>query len=546
MLREIVGVANSFVTDIASLLLMGRKAAPTAEDGISMTVAPRVDLDRFRLRRFVDQLVNLGEVETHLEPVALADISAIVEASPKATLFKNAGPERFEIVGGVGGSRRRYAAAFGLSDERAVAREFARRMQDPQKAIEIAQGEAPVQQVVLTGDAVDLTRLPFYVQHQYDGAPYISSAIDYSVDPVTGRRNIGCRRLMLRSRTTMRSNLTQVSDLRRMFLEAVERGEHLPVNFAIGSHPLDFVTASIRVSPIDEFDLVGTVRGEPLPMVRAVSNGLLVPADAEIVVEGYFDKGGYSEMEGPYGEFLGYYGPVHVDPVYHVTAITMRTDALHQTVLHGTRHLARTEHSHQSGIIIEARMMQVLAEAGITPVAVYAVASAGGMLHARVSLPRSAQGKAREAIAALFAVPFLKHVYVVDEDVDVFSDADIEWAMANRFRADHDLVVSQGQMAFPMDVTVGPDRLTTKAGFDLTGPLARTGVEAQVAAPLRIEPAARFQTVEQALQSRPMHFAELMAVLGSRDGREIVIALDTLREQGSVARGENGEWSLTK
>jgi len=507
-----------------------------------MTSSARVDLDAFRLRRFVDHLEKLGEVETHREPVALADISAIIEASPKATLFKNAGPERFEIVGAVGGSRRRYAAAFPLTDERALAGEFARRMQSPQRAIEIAQGDAPVQQVVVTGDAIDLTRLPFHVQHQYDGAPYISSAIDYTIDPASGKRNVGCRRLMLRSRTTMRSNLTQMSDLKRMFLAAVERGEHLTVNFAIGSHPLDFLAACVRVSPLDEFDLVGTVRGAPLPMVRAVSNGALVPADAEVVVEGYFDKAGYTEIEGPYGEFLGYYGPAHIDPVFHVTAITMRKDALHQTVLHGTRHLARTEHSHQCAILTEARIAEVLKAAGITSAAVHAVASASGLLHARVALPQPS--RAREAIAALLAIPFLKHVYVVDADVDVFSDDDMEWAMANRFRADRDLVVAPGQMAFPMDVTAGADRLTTKAGFDLTGPLAKGGVEAKVARPPTIESATRFATVEQALASRPMHFTELMAALGSRDGREIVVMLDKLREQGAVTRGENGEWSL--
>jgi UbiD family decarboxylase len=509
-----------------------------------MTAVPRADLDRFRLRRFVDHLQDLGEVETHAEPVELADISAIIEASPKATLFKNAG--RFEIVGAVGGSRRRMAAAFGLSDVRALAAEYGRRMQSPQKAFEIPQGEAPVQQVVLTGDAIDLMRLPFHVQHQYDGAPYISSAIDYSIDPVTGRRNVGCRRLMLRSRTTMRSNLTQTSDLRRMFLESVARGEHLPVNFAIGSHPLDFVTASVRASALDEFDLVGTIRGAPLPMTRAVSNSLLVPADAEIIVEGYFDKAGYSEPEGPYGEFLGYYGPVHVDPVYHVTAITMRKDPLHQTVLHGTRFMARAEHSHQSGVIIEARIMQLLKEAGIAASAVYAVASAGGLMHARVALARGAQGRARDAIKTVLAIPFVRHVYVVDEDVDVFSDDDIEWAMANRFRADQDLVLVPGQMAFLMDVMAGSDRLTTKAGFDLTAPLAKDGIEARVVSATRIAPAARYQTVEQALAARPMYFTELMASLGSKDGREIILTLDEMREQGQVTRGQNGEWVLTK
>jgi hypothetical protein len=97
-----------------------------------------------------------------------------------------------------------------------------------------------------------------------------------------------------------------------------------------------------------------------------------------------------------------------------------------------------------------------------------------------------------------------------------------------------------------MDVMAGTDRLTTKAGFDLTAPLARGGIEARVVSPPRIEPAARYQTVEQALGARPMYFAELMTSLGSKDGREIILALDRLREQGQVTRGENGEWALRK
>src|SRR5262245_35436937 len=180
-----------------------------------MAASARIDLDRFRLRRFVEQLIALGEVEIHEKPIALAEISGVIEASPKASLFKNAGPEHFEIVGAVGGSRRRMAAALGLPDERGLAHEYAPRVKNRQTVIGIPRGEAPAQEVVITGDAIDLSRLPFHMQHQYDGAPYISSAIDYSVDPVTGHRNVGCRRLMLRSRTTMRSNLAQASDLKR-------------------------------------------------------------------------------------------------------------------------------------------------------------------------------------------------------------------------------------------------------------------------------------------------------------------------------------------
>lgn len=503
-----------------------------------------IDLEKFRLRRFVEHLIAMDEVEVHDRPVALADMSAIIEASPKATLFKAAGPEHFEIVGAVGGSRRRHALAFGTTDERNLAQEFGRRMAHRQPIVEVPQADAPVQQVVIAGDDVDLTKLPFHMQHAYDGAPYLSSAIDYSLDPKTGRRNVGCRRLMLRSRNTMLSNLTQVSDLKRVFLECVDRGEHLHLNFAVGSHPLDFVAACVRAPVDDEFVTVASVRGAPLPMTRGISNDLPVPADAELVIEGYFDKAGYTEIEGPYGEFLGYYGPAHVDPIFHVTAITMRKDVLHQTVLHGAVKIARTDHAHQCAILTEARIRQVLGGAGINPVAVYAVPSASGLLHARVSVRREPAGHGRAVIAALFGIPFLKHVYVLDEEVDVFSDDEVEWAMANRFRADRDLVTAPGQMAFPMDVTMSEDRTTTKAGFDLTGPLTRTGVEARTTHAPRIDGAARYQTVEQALGARPMYFSELMAVLGSKDGREIAMELDRLRGQGSLSRSQDGEWLL--
>jgi UbiD family decarboxylase len=505
-----------------------------------------LDLEKFRLRRFVEHLIALDEVEVYDRPVALSELSAFIESTPKASLFKDVGPEHFEIVGAVGGSRRRYAAAFGVDDERNLAPEFARRMANPQKIIEILHGDAPAQQTVVTGSDIDLTKLPFHVQHQYDGAPYLSSAIDYTVDPKTGKRNVGCRRMMLRSRTTMLSNLTQVSDLKQIYLEAVERGEHLAVNFAVGAHPLDFLAACVRAPVEDEFATVAAVRGAPLPMVRAVSNDSLVPADAELVIEGYFDKAGYTEIEGPYGEFLGYYGPAHIDPVFHVTAITMRKDVLYQTVLHGAVKIARTEHAQQCAILTEARIRQTLNAAGVAPVGVYAVPSASGLLHARVSLRRDPPGKARAVIKALFAIPFLKHVYVLDEEVDVFSDEEVEWAMANRFRADRDLVTAPGQMAFPMDVTAGADKLTTKAGFDLTGPLAKSGVEALTTYAPRFDGSRRYASIEEALKSRPMYFSELMASLGSNDGRELVLELDTLRAKGALARGQNGEWSLIK
>ena len=502
-----------------------------------------IDFEKFRLRPFVDRLIEMGEVETHAEPVPLADLSAIIEATPKATLFKQAGPQGYEMVASVLGSRRRVAAAFGVA-ERAVPQEFGRRMANPQKVVEVPSGDAPVHQVVKTGAEIDLTALPFHLQHELDGGTYISSAIDYTVDPATGKRNVGCRRLMLRDRTTMRSNLSQESDLKHIYVDCVKRGETLPVSFAIGSHPLDFIAAGLRV-PADEFGLVGTLRGEPVPMVRGLTNGVPAPADAEMIIEGYFDELGYREKEGPYGEFWGYYGPVHPDPVFHVTAITSRRDMLHQTVLHGCRKLERMDATYLFCVAAEGMIWRALHDAGIEPVAVCSVASAPSMQHARIALKRGTPGQARRAIDVLFSLP-VKHAVIVDDDVDPYSDDEVSWALATRFSADRDLVVAQGLPAFYMDPTASADQKVAKIGFDATAPY-RDGetIEDWRPLPPRIKRAPRYQTVRQALESGPLYFMQIMEAVGSDDGREIAVALDGLREEGVLERLGNGEWALT-
>ena len=167
------------------------------------------------------------------------------------------------------------------------------------------------------------------------------------------------------------------------------------MSFAIGSHPLDYLAAGLRL-PTDEFGLVATLRGEPVPMVRGLTNGVLAPADAEMIIEGYFDELGYREQEGPYGEFYGFYGPVHMDPVFHVTAITMRKDALHQTVFHSGGHLSWTESGNLGGLNAELQIWKVLRAAGIEPAAVLARA---GIERTPARARRAAPGTARGGAA---------------------------------------------------------------------------------------------------------------------------------------------------
>jgi 2,5-furandicarboxylate decarboxylase 1 len=502
------------------------------------------DLEKFRMRNFVKRLADIGELDVVDRPVDLPDLDALIEASYKVLLFRQAGPEKYEIVSGLLSSRRRLAAAFGV-EEPGLLQEFMRRARTPQPVIEVTSKDAPVHQVVLQGHDIDLTKLPFHLQHELDGAPYISSAMDFTVDSSTGKPNVGCRRLMLKGRRELQTNLTQLSDLKKIYLGAMQRKERLPLSFVIGSHPTDFVAAAMKI-PMDEFECLGALRGEAVPMVKGVTNGIPVPADAEIVVEGHLDARGYSELEGPYGELYGYYGPMHINPVFHATAITMRRDPLHHTVLHGGRYLSRNDCTQISCLSTDAMVCRTLDQLGIELAAVRTMPGGAGLHHVRVAIRQRAQGEARKAIEALLKLPLLRMIFIVDEDINLWAEEDWEWAMCTRFRIDRDLVTEGGHFALSTDPAIGEDGKQTKAGFDMTAPFgAPDKVELRRSDAPRLRSGRRLQTVHQCLEASPRYFIEIMEALGSRDGREIVLEIAKLRAEGVISRMSNGQWCLS-
>src|SRR5690348_9130944 len=507
--------------------------------------ATKLNFEKYRLRSFVDRLIELGEVDVHNEPVSLTDLSYIIEHTHKAVLFKNAGPERVELVAKTAGSRRRIAAAFETSEDK-LYEEYFKRLTNPQPLLEVPSTEAPVHAVQIVGKAVDLTKLPFHPQHAYDGSCYLSSAIDYVIDPATGRRNVGCRRLSLRNRYEAGTNVTAPSDLKRIYTASVARGEKLPVTFTVGAHPLDFFAATTRQGG-DELGLVARFRAEPAPVVKSLTNDILVPADAELILEGYLDERGYAEPEGPYGEYMGYYGAIHMDPVFHCTAITMRTDVLHHTLLHGSASvLDQTDSGNIMAIRTEAEAMRILKASVREPHAVYLRAISGGANTLRVSIKQHAFGEARAAIAALFGgIMRLKHVFVFDDDIDIYDDRQVEWALGTRFQADQDLVILQGMLGMTMDPSLNGRRTGAKAGFDCTKPFGRESeIPLTRSAAKVFSGPARFQTVEQALASAPMFYADIVEAIGSDDGREIACALDDLRQAGRLGRDRDGRYHL--
>src|SRR3981081_2306265 len=405
------------------------------------------DFDRFRLRRFVEDLGD--ELATVNKPTDLADVANILEGNPKAVLFRAVGPERQELVGNVTGSRARIARACGV-EPKALLPELLRRVRTKPYIVDVSRAEAPVQDVVLTGADADLTALPVHLGHGADGGPYISSSIDFVVDPKTQWTNVGVRRLMLRGRQEAGIDLVSPRDLRALYEDWAGVGKPLPVSFVVGAHPIDHLAAVMRL-PVDELGLVASLRDAPLAVVKSVTNDIRVPADAEMVLEGYFDARGHVEAEGPYGEFLGYYGAVKKNPVFHLTAITRRRDALFQTATIGDRAMSRTDTAVLTAVRTEVVIWRALEIAVREPVAVYATTSSGGNFNVGVALRQRVPGEARNAIAAcLSALVNVKNVFVVDPDIDVTSDEQIDWALATRFQPDRDLVVTFARSFLPL------------------------------------------------------------------------------------------------
>ena len=512
----------------------------------TIRAATGADTGTFRLRRFIDELEQAGELEVVSEPIQPAAIAERMEGNARAVSFARVGEEQAEVVGNVMGSRSRIAIAFGVGVEDLLD-EIRSRLGVAQTLVEVDAAHAPVQEEVLTGDAADLTQLPVPFQHAGDGAPYLSSPIDVVVDPATGLYNVGCRRLMLRGRRNCGVDLNAPSDLKAIYEDAVQAGRPLPVSFVLGAHPIDHFTGAMR-APGDELELMAKLRGAPMPVVKCVTNDLLVPADAECILEGYLSPEGHVEDEGPYGEFLGYYGGVKRNPVFHLTAITRRRDALFQTTSIAGRHMSCTDTAQLVSLKAELGLWNALATAVRDPVAVYATTSSGGCFNARIALRQRSPGDARNAIAAVLgSFMNVKHVFVVDEDIDIFDDAQMDWALASRFQADRDLVVLKGMRLPPVDPSMGNERVSAKAGFDLTIPFSERGTsEWAVPEPPDLAPAeTRYNSVEAALQEGPRLFGELMQGLGSADGREIVVELEALRERGRLAhRRPGGRYSL--
>ena len=381
----------------------------------------------------------------------------------RATMFPKPGGHAIPVVSGLVSDRGWMAEAMGVEPAEMLARfQDAASHPTPWQEVKSAQAQEVVHRAPL--DLAKLLPLPTHNEH--DGGPYIAAGIMIVRNPKTGKQNVSIHRCQL----TGPNRLGVLVLPRHTFAfhrMAEEAGQPLDAAIVIGVDPLTLL-ASQAIVPIDhdELEIAGALQGRPLPVVKCLTSDIRVPAEAEIVIEGRFLPG-VREPEGPFGEFPQTYGTRSNREVMEVVAVTHRKDAIFHTMVGGG-----LEHLLLGAIPKEATLLTHLRRNFPNVLDVHL--SPGGTMrfHLFVKIKKNQEGQGKNVILGAFAGSFdLKHVIVVDEDVDIHNPTEVEWAVATRFQADRDLVIvpeSQGSKLDPSN----RDGVGAKMGLDATKPLA--------------------------------------------------------------------------
>ncbi|EST53417.1 UbiD family decarboxylase [Brevibacillus panacihumi W25] len=419
------------------------------------------------LRTWLEYLRQTERLATIEKQVSLQyELAAVTKKldGVKAAFFKQVEDYSIPVVSGICSTREQFAEAME-TDPYDVIRRFTDAVASPLPCKQVGNDEAPVKENIIRED-IDLMRLlPIPVHHEKDAGNYLTAALFIVRDPVTRKQNVSIHRLQVTGKNRLGALLLPRHTY-HLYKQAESAGRALECAIVIGVDPLTLL-ASQASTPfgVDELEIAGALRGEPLEVVRCETVDIDVPAFAEIVLEGKILPH-VREPEGPFGEFPKYYGPRSDKEVVEIMAITHRHQPIFYTIVP-----AGYEHLLLGGIPREASLLQSIKQTVPGVKAVHMSLGGTCRYHAIVSILKRNEGEGKNAILAALANSFdIKHVVVVDEDVDIFNMEEVEWAIATRFQAERDLVVVHGAQGSKLDPSTD-EGVGSKLGFDCTIPL---------------------------------------------------------------------------
>lgn len=398
----------------------------------------------------------------------------------KATFFEDlAGYPDWQAVSYADASRTRLGISIGTTP-----REFIPKMQEllekgPTKKVLVETG--PVKEVIKVGDKVNLNEIPIHTMSNMDVAPYMGSGMAIIKDPDTGIQNVSLHRHQLKGKNKLGVLMHPGRHMDMIYKKYEAKNEPMPIALAVGHHAAYYLcTCWTFPFGVDEFEMAGTFLGEPVRTVKCETQDLEVPADAEIIIEGYippFER----EDEGPFAEHTGYArAGSGENPYMIVTAITRRKDAIYYA-LQGGKPIASSQ-------ILDGLPMEVVIYNRVKDVGGYvdvhdvvAVPCAGGSHIIVVQITPKIQGEARDVALAVLSSPYIhpKIAIVVDDDIDPHDEKELFWSLSTRVNPERDTFIVPGTHGHHLDASLPlitepgkfPQiRRGSKMGIDATKP----------------------------------------------------------------------------
>ena len=406
---------------------------------------------------FVGSLERDGLLKVIERPVSPEyEVTQITGGSVEPSLFTDVSGRRVAV--NVLGTREMLSRALGIPVD-----QMARTLAAIQSGgVVNVVDESPSMDVVME---VNLGELPILTHYSGDSGAYITAGI--VISEYEGVTNASIHRLMAIGRDKLVARIVEGRHTDSLYQRARRDHEPLPVAIAIGVDPVTLYAVCTRVPEGREFHFASALKGKPVELFKC-NNGLTVP-HCEILLEGYLDPEEV-HTEGPFVDITGTYDSVREQPVIHINRISHRRDPIYHAILP-----AGGEHRVLMGVPYEPLIYREASRfAEVTNV----VMSDGGCsyLHAVVQITKRSNSEVKDVIEAAFkAHNSLKHVVVVDDDIDILDPSDVEYAIATRVQADHDIHIYTGQRGSSLDPSRKPDGTTTKMGIDATCELDKRG-----------------------------------------------------------------------
>lgn len=373
-----------------------------------------------------------------------------------ALMFENVKGYDVPVVAGVlGASRQVYAIGLESDSVEGINRKWDQALEKPIPPRIVKEG--PCKQNILVGDKVNILKLPvptWTVGH--DPAPFFTSPYVITKDPDTGVRNVGTYRMQVKGPNKTGFLIGGRQDAAFHIRKNEELNRPTPVAVVIGADPsIGYVSVSKMSEALDEFAVAGALRGEPVDLVPCETVPLEVPATAEIVLEGEIPPR-VREKEGPFGEYTGYMGPAGDQPVFLIRCMTFRNKPIYQAFI---SQRPPSESSCIRGVGREWPLYKHLRYILRIPIKEVRLKEAGGSgAYVVVSLKKQFEGQVKQVIHGIWSLRtgFGKFTVVVDDDIDIWDDFAIDWALSWRVRPDRDIYIERDVQAVGLDPSIAP------------------------------------------------------------------------------------------